>query len=147
MFLNASLYTLLTYPSKQRMQSKSIPDVLFKLPSNILQFTHAGGRIHLRTKLIYPTKDDPRPWTAKISGGETTGFPKPTVVPHLKRQASVNSNKHHSGTLESIVVRIEVQDTGEHILSNPPSAFRTQRFSGVGIRPRDLVNNRLFSVC
>lgn len=107
--------------------------VLHNLASNACKFTPTGGKITIRTILIYPGVSETSASTAKTSVGDLCAEDRSesTYSPRL----SVNKLQQHeaigkpSSTPEVVVVRIEVEDTG------------------VGIKPKDMADSRLFSAC
>ncbi|KAF7795011.1 hypothetical protein EIP86_006155 [Pleurotus ostreatoroseus] len=123
--------------------------VITNLASNACKFTPAGGNLTITTRLILPQRNPiPRVESitvagsdAKLSSGASSDSPAsvfkdltnelPTPVPpqlsrtHLARHNSYHSSKPNP--LEWIAVRIEVTDTGK------------------GIRPKDMIECRLFS--
>ncbi|KZS94496.1 hypothetical protein SISNIDRAFT_453422 [Sistotremastrum niveocremeum HHB9708] len=96
------------------------------LSSNACKFTPAGGSVHVSTKLLLPEHHDRR-----------KSFDHPESPTHDSkpegRRPSLSSRHlsfHNSAlddSLEFLVVRIEVTDTG------------------LGIKPNDLIENKLFS--
>ncbi|KAG8761318.1 hypothetical protein FRC11_014076 [Ceratobasidium sp. 423] len=131
--------------------------IITNLASNAAKFTESGGKIIIRTKLIAaaPTRLNPftsqsQSATSGVSAGSSANSPSSSKgnspvhdeekalhshhsYPHLQERRSRDSRDSHSHSrvrdrpIEQIVVRIEVEDTG------------------VGIRKKDLVDNRLFS--
>ncbi|KAG8692513.1 hypothetical protein FRC08_009723 [Ceratobasidium sp. 394] len=106
--------------------------IVTNLASNACKFTDPGGNITLRTKLIIPgpehrgrvSVDQQRPSTDGGSKSESTAAGD-YAHPPFERGLSADSTEDR--TLEHIVVRIEVEDTG------------------VGIGQRDMEEKRLFS--
>ncbi|KAH7335379.1 hypothetical protein B0J17DRAFT_669914 [Rhizoctonia solani] len=121
--------------------------IITNLASNAAKFTESGGKIFIRTKLVVATPTRPNPFASQsqsaasgVSGGSGGESPASSrgnshVREEEKRLHSHLSNIRDSHSysrdrdrpIEQIVVRIEVEDTG------------------VGIRKKDLVDNRLFS--
>ncbi|KAK4051135.1 hypothetical protein OIV83_002957 [Microbotryomycetes sp. JL201] len=105
--------------------------VVNNLTSNACKFTAAGGKISIRTSLVYPIDGlqrldakDLEAGNDEISDATMMGLPSPRLSEtHLQRHEAKTSPPTDS----VIVVRIEVQDTG------------------VGLRSRDMAENRLFS--
>ncbi|KAF8579926.1 hypothetical protein K439DRAFT_1522413 [Ramaria rubella] len=100
--------------------------IVTNLASNACKFTASGGKINVRTRLVVPSLPNPlEPSIDLSSGGITTA-----LLPESNRLSAHHLHEHnsmHTSPLESIVVRIEIQDTG------------------AGIRSCDLVDNKLFS--
>lgn len=115
--------------------------------SNACKFTPAGGKLTIRTKLVIPDLDPPAdddvPDEADPSGcadadadtaEETGNGQRPSLAngPDVHRLSKSHLTQHNTlhakpaPPLEWIVVRIEVTDTG------------------CGIRPKDMVQSKLF---
>ncbi|KAG8931173.1 hypothetical protein FRC02_003114 [Tulasnella sp. 418] len=116
--------------------------IVTNLASNAAKFSVAGGKIFIRTKLIYPPPAQPSPCSIdEIDAGLQTSpnGPVPDIAhltsAHLEShdaspeaKSSPDSQKHvPPPVLETIVIRLEIEDTG------------------VGIQRKDMVDNRLFS--
>ncbi|KAG8747308.1 hypothetical protein FRC10_001487 [Ceratobasidium sp. 414] len=133
--------------------------IITNLASNAAKFTESGGKIFIRTKLVAaPTRPSPLPANLAASGASGASADVDSPTPSSKGGVSYDEEKkvasrdmasqhsrqshqsggkdrgHHNGDVhsrerpvEQIVVRIEVEDTG------------------VGIRRKDLVDNRLFT--
>ncbi|GLB41632.1 putative his Kinase A (phosphoacceptor) domain containing protein [Lyophyllum shimeji] len=103
--------------------------IITNLTSNACKFTPAGGKLTIKTKLVMPasptTLDAPSLTVSTNGGQELNGNGHhPLSATYLSRH---NDATKPATPLEWIVVRIEVTDTG------------------YGIKPRDLVQNKLFS--
>ncbi|TFK97711.1 hypothetical protein BDV98DRAFT_255564 [Pterulicium gracile] len=129
--------------------------IITNLASNACKFTHAGGKLTIKTRLIYPTDSKCNKYPGKLSS--ITDYSSPeyfgssangdTLIPPSEGQ-DANSERNEeagsglkqslvemhnqsetaaAGSLERIVVRIEVQDTGS------------------GIAPEDMYDGKLFS--
>lgn len=118
--------------------------IITNLASNAAKFTESGGKIFIRTKLVHaPTRPNPLSTQSTASGSgapsassrvadsehdEEKGLASnPSHSHHSEREPRDSHSRDRERPLEQIVVRIEVEDTG------------------VGIRKKDLVDNRLFS--
>jgi osomolarity two-component system, sensor histidine kinase SLN1 len=109
---------------KQKYQSLSA------INSNACKFTPSGGKLTIKTRLIIPTL----PTRMDSTADEVLSSEKRTDVEgHLQRPLSTNYLSQHdmqqdkpSSSLEWIVVRIEVTDTG------------------YGINARDMAQSKLF---
>jgi len=104
--------------------------------SNACKFTPVGGKVTVKSRLIHPSAADkaiPRASTELLEkpdiiipiDGETG--PGPRSNHPAGEEAEAEAEKERELRKDVAIVRIEVTD------------------SGVGIRPRDLVDNRLFS--
>ncbi|KAK4056812.1 hypothetical protein OIO90_002061 [Microbotryomycetes sp. JL221] len=107
--------------------------VVNNLTSNACKFTPVGGKISIRTTLVYPVDGlqrlDANELTSdgdgdEISDSTVTGLPSPRLSETQLQQHEAKMSPRSDSV---IVVRIEVQDTG------------------VGLRSRDMAENRLFS--
>lgn len=107
--------------------------IIGNLASNSAKFTPAGGRIGLKTILIYPEVGESSP-SPSPSLPLSTDFGDKVTDENGEVKASLTPNKLHEHeektsdpTKRMLVVRFEISDTG------------------VGIRPSDMAENRLFS--
>ncbi|CEQ40329.1 SPOSA6832_01943, partial [Sporobolomyces salmonicolor] len=108
--------------------------IIGNLVSNACKFTSSGGKLTITTSLVYPIEDyvTPQhlPTAAELAGiedvaSETTSA---TYAPRLSTGRLQQHEAHMSPQpKEMLVVRFEIQDTG------------------IGIRPSDMAENRLFS--
>ncbi|KAI0628055.1 hypothetical protein C8Q77DRAFT_1245956 [Trametes polyzona] len=117
--------------------------IITNLASNACKFTPSGGKLTITTRLVIPApppKEDTADEGAEHNGdylspngvhGEQNGNGRsPDEMPRLSATHLTQHNVMHSKPmppLEWIVVRIEVTDTG------------------CGIRPKDMVQSKLFS--
>ncbi|KAG5644868.1 hypothetical protein DXG03_007509 [Asterophora parasitica] len=100
--------------------------IITNLASNACKFTPSGGRLTVTTKLVMPTEAPETPLAREDDLDELhdpDGHP-PLSATYLSRH---NNATKTPSPLELIVVRIEITDTG------------------YGIKPRDIVQNKLFS--
>ncbi|KAJ6488090.1 hypothetical protein DFH09DRAFT_1209930 [Mycena vulgaris] len=97
--------------------------IVTNLASNATKFTPAGGRITISTKLLRPTPDEiaysEGPSTPATESVPPLGSSSPTKRSHGHALSISHLSQHNlangadpSGELKSIVVRIEVTDTG-----------------------------------
>ncbi|GAA5965270.1 hypothetical protein JCM21900_006071 [Sporobolomyces salmonicolor] len=108
--------------------------IIGNLVSNACKFTSSGGKLTITTSLVYPVEEyvTPQhlPTAAELAGvedvaSETTSA---TYAPRLSTGRLQQHEAHMSPQpKEMLVVRFEIQDTG------------------IGIRPSDMAENRLFS--
>ncbi|KAF5360111.1 hypothetical protein D9757_011734 [Collybiopsis confluens] len=91
--------------------------VVTNLASNACKFTPAGGKLTIRTRLIFPNV---------TSDSETEQQPKSDSENTLTMQ-NIERHNQSQGSLHRIVVRIEITDTGS------------------GIPPKDMIHSKLFS--
>lgn len=91
--------------------------IITNLTSNACKFTSTGGKITVRTKLLYPV----------LKSAEDQEPSVKSMNPSLSAFRLSQHDALHSPHSDNIVVRIEIEDTG------------------VGIRARDLVDKKLFS--
>ncbi|KAF5373287.1 hypothetical protein D9615_007374 [Tricholomella constricta] len=100
--------------------------IITNLASNACKFTPAGGKVSISTKLIMPASvivETPTTRRSLNGDHDLDGHP-PLSATYLREH---NNEGKQPAALEWIVVRIEVTDTGH------------------GIKPRDIVQNKLFS--
>ncbi|KAF8075156.1 hypothetical protein FPV67DRAFT_1476207 [Lyophyllum atratum] len=101
--------------------------IITNLASNACKFTPAGGKLTIKTKLVMPANINApgAPSTSESTNGNlvANGYP-PLSATYLHQH---NNESKPALAMEWIVVRIEVTDTG------------------YGIKPRDLIQNKLFS--
>ncbi|GAA5882260.1 hypothetical protein JCM3774_004067 [Rhodotorula dairenensis] len=116
--------------------------IIGNLASNACKFTPPGGTIGLKTTLIYPIPgEDP-----------STGSPAPTLPSSNdfaeKSADSAGMSSDEKGVVQASLTPNKLQ---EHELKNsdPSKRMLVVRFevsdTGVGIRPSDMAENRLFS--
>ncbi|KAI5474443.1 hypothetical protein MNV49_003262 [Pseudohyphozyma bogoriensis] len=101
--------------------------VINNLTSNACKFTSAGGKITVTTSLVYPCEAPSPPISTSTDG---TAVASTLDSSYLSDATLFNQNRMNEGgdgEVNTVVVRIEVSDTG------------------VGIRSKDMVDNRLFS--
>ena len=109
-----------------------LTQVIGNLISNACKFT-PSGTITVRTKLIHPLETEidhqNKLSIPPIESDETS--PRPSFTSSRRSQREESRDRQRTGLSKTdqdiAVIRIEVEDTG------------------VGIRPRDLIDNRLFS--
>lgn len=109
--------------------------VINNLASNAAKFTSAGGKITIRTTLVYPQDGLARYDTAAVANNNDTAHSDTTsaTATHSPRLSQNRLQQHEAKTSEKkegenvLVARIEITDTG------------------VGIRSRDMAESRLFS--
>lgn len=104
--------------------------VINNLASNACKFTSAGGQISITTRMIYPLDSCPSgidgttAYESAISDVTTAGSYSPRLSANrLQQHEAKDDDRSH----DLIVVRIEITDTG------------------VGIRPKDMTDSKLFS--
>ncbi|KAJ7716136.1 hypothetical protein B0H16DRAFT_461099 [Mycena metata] len=99
--------------------------IITNLASNATKFTPTGGRITITTKLIHPTPDEiaysegPSTPAVEMDGAETFPPPSPSKRGHGHALSQTHLTQHNlangiepTAELKTIVVRIEVTDTG-----------------------------------
>ncbi|KAI0339670.1 hypothetical protein BDW22DRAFT_1455391 [Trametopsis cervina] len=118
--------------------------IITNLASNACKFTPAGGKLVVKTRLILPTRLLPSRTDSETLTNSNTDYSKDTKDDESDGKGFVEGNvprpslsstqlaRHNTllrkqTPLEWIVVRIEITDTG------------------AGIRPRDIIENKLFS--
>ncbi|KAI0689456.1 hypothetical protein C8T65DRAFT_746171 [Cerioporus squamosus] len=115
--------------------------IITNLASNACKFTPAGGKLTIKTKLVIPEgcardedddedefgrpSDERRPSFQAMHSNDSADFHHTLSRNHLTQHNTLHSKP--APALEWIVVRIEVTDTG------------------CGIRPKDMVQSKLFS--
>ncbi|GAA5890425.1 hypothetical protein JCM5296_005044 [Sporobolomyces johnsonii] len=108
--------------------------IIGNLVSNACKFTSPGGKLSITTSLIYPVEEyvTPQhlPTATELAGLEdvASATTSATCAPRLSAGRLQQHEAHTSPqSKEMLVVRFEIQDTG------------------LGIRPSDMAENRLFS--
>ncbi|KAJ7255430.1 hypothetical protein B0H12DRAFT_1113322 [Mycena haematopus] len=126
--------------------------IVTNLASNATKFTPTGGRITISTKLIHPTpeeiaySEDPSTPAAEIADPTNGPNPPPAKRGHGHALSTTHLSQHNlangidpSPELKSIVVRIEVTDTGYGITKrdmdecNLPEQGKQQGGKGTGL--------------
>ncbi|KAI5474272.1 histidine kinase, partial [Pseudohyphozyma bogoriensis] len=103
--------------------------VINNLATNACKFTRAGGNITITTQLVYPSPPlDKDPTSLSDRRTSDTGSSGETYSPRLStNRLQAHDAKVSPPASEFLVARIEISDTG------------------VGIKPSDMRENRLFS--
>ncbi|GAA5990830.1 hypothetical protein JCM10908_000037 [Rhodotorula pacifica] len=118
--------------------------IIGNLASNACKFTPPGGTIGLKTTLIYPV-----PGEHPLAG--TGGSPSPTLPTSSDYADKSGETMVHSEKDGTTHVSLTPNKLQEHELKNsdPTKRMLVVRFevsdTGVGIRPSDMAENRLFS--
>lgn len=103
--------------------------IITNLASNACKFTAPGGKMSITTKLIRPRfSDEADPLDFVFPLPEQDGdssSPRPLSADYLT-QHNFNNTRHDKTPMETIVVRIEITDTG------------------YGIKAQDMMSNKLF---
>lgn len=106
--------------------------LVYPMPSSSLPTSEAGDAAHTYSKNTYPPNTDSTDATAVDSDDNRDNHDGLELSVHrLKGHDKANNTRarSHARTPHSIVVRIEVHDTG------------------VGIKPRDMIDNRVRFAC
>ncbi|KAM0753644.1 hypothetical protein T439DRAFT_322531 [Meredithblackwellia eburnea MCA 4105] len=106
-----------------------IRQVITNLTSNATKFSNSGGTITVTTRLVHPAVDSPA-GTSATSGSVTLTGEKPAtdaVDAMEKGDALDDLVAEHETDSNTLIVRIEVQDTG------------------VGVRPQDMEGGKMFN--